>query len=142
MKIKCKVIHSDAKVPRKYHASDAGLDLYCCVGVVIPSKTIKGIRTGVAIDIPDNHVGIIWARSSTCIKGLQCFAGLWDPGYIGEIVINMFNFTEGEVSVKKHERFAQFIVVELNKDMHVSEVSRLSSRNKRGKKGLGSSGHF
>ncbi len=142
MKIKCKVIHQDAKVPRKYHESDAGLDLYCCKAISIPTREIRGVRTGVAIDIPDGHVGIMWARSSTCIKGLQCFAGLWDPGYVGEIILNMFNFTGGDVIVKKHERFAQLIVVELNKSIHVSEVPRLVNRNKRGRKGLGSTGHF
>lgn len=140
MRIKCRVIHKDAKVPKKYYGSDAGLDLYCCSSISIPPKEIRGVRTGVAIDVPDNHVGIMWARSSTCIKGLQCFAGLWDPGYVGEIVLNMYNFTEGEVIVRKHERFAQFIIVGLNKDIQIVEVSRLTNRNKRGKKGLGSSG--
>ncbi len=131
MNIKCKVLHKDARLPRKHRVSDAGLILSCCTPMSIPAKAIKGVRTGVAIDIPDNHVGIIWARSSTCIKGLQCFAGLWDPNYIGEIVINMFNFTDKEVIVKKHERFAQFLVVELNKDLRVTEVNRLYNRYKK-----------
>ncbi len=143
MKIKCKIIHKDAKAPRKYNETDAGFDLYCCKAVSVPTKEIRGIRTGVAIDIPDGCVGIMWSRSSTSIKGLQCLAGLWDPGYIGEIVLNMFNFTGGDVVVRKHERFAQLIVVELNNKVHITEVSRLANRNKnRGKKGLGSTGHF
>ncbi len=131
MNIKCKVMHRDAKLPRKYRVTDAGLNLYCCTPINIPPREIRGIRTGVAIDVPDGHVGIIWARSSTCMKGLQCFAGLWDPNYIGEIVINMFNFTAVEVEIKKHERFAQFLIVELSKDLHVSEVNKLLHRYKK-----------
>ncbi len=122
-----------------YTEEQALLEAYRCLQCK-NAPCIKGCP--VAIDIPDGCVGIMWARSSTCIKGLQCLAGLWDPGYIGEIVLNMFNFTGGDVLVRKHERFAQLIIVELNKDIHVSEVPRLANRNKRGKKGLGSTGHF
>ena len=63
MKVKIKKLHEDAVIPSYSKAGDAGMDLYSirrehdkygnCVHY-----------TGVAMEIPDGHVGLLYPRSS------------------------------------------------------------------------------
>ena len=47
--------------------------------------------TGVAYKLPEQHVGIIKARSSLAMNGLTIDGGFIDEGYIGEIQVILVN---------------------------------------------------
>jgi dUTP pyrophosphatase len=107
--IECKLLNSNAKVPRRATSGSAGFDL-CGCDAGVNSAGVGVINTGVALQIPPNHVGIIMARSSYAFKhGMQILAGVIDSDYRDEIKIlykanGDFVFTAGE-------RCAQIIIM-------------------------------
>ena len=64
MKIKVKKLHKDAKLPTHGHPGDAGMDFYCVEDVIFPPGKQERVHTGVAIEIPEGFVGLIWDKSS------------------------------------------------------------------------------
>ena len=107
--IECKLLNSNATVPRRATSGSAGFDL-CGCDAGVNSAGVGVINTGVALQIPPNHVGIIMARSSYAFKyGMQILAGVIDSDYRDEIKIlykanGDFVFTAGE-------RCAQIIIM-------------------------------
>jgi dUTP pyrophosphatase len=107
--IECKLLNSNAKVPRRATSGSAGFDL-CGCDAGVNSAGVGVINTGIALQIPPNHVGIIMARSSYAFKyGMQILAGVIDSDYRDEIKIlykanGDFVFTAGE-------RCAQIIIM-------------------------------
>ena len=90
MEVKIKRLHKDAVIPKCAKPGDAGLDL-----TAIDRKLVKedsGVEyieydTGLAIEIPNGHVGLIFPRSSLCSKDLilSNHVGVIDSGYRGSI---------------------------------------------------------
>ena len=62
MKVKIKKLHKDAVIPKYAKPGDAGLDL---VAVSLNSNDLfMEYDTGLAIQIPEGYVGLIFPRSS------------------------------------------------------------------------------
>jgi len=91
MKIQIKKLHIDAVIPSYAKPGDAGMDL-----TAISQRTETGTDengdyleygTGLAIEIPEGHVGLIFPRSSVSKKDLFLAnaVGVIDSGYRGEI---------------------------------------------------------
>ena len=77
-----------AELPTRAHPTDAGLDLYAAETVHVIPNQVTLVSTGVAVAIPEGHVGILAARSSLAVKKSMALAngvGVIDPGYRGEI---------------------------------------------------------
>lgn len=86
MKIKFKKLMANAVAPTKAHATDAGFDL-TATSCVFDKEGNATYGTGIAVEIPEGHVGLIFPRSSVCRKDLalsNC-VGVIDAGYRGEI---------------------------------------------------------
>lgn len=81
----------DARLPLRAHPGDAGLDLYALENTVIEPQASAMLRTGVAMAIPDGHVGMISDRSSMAKRGLKIAGGIIDSGYRGEVHIVLWN---------------------------------------------------
>lgn len=62
MQLKVKKINSEAKLPSKGHPGDAGLDFYAIDTVIFPPHGKMRVHTGVAVEIPYGHVGLIWDK--------------------------------------------------------------------------------
>lgn len=99
MKVRIKKLTPEAVIPQYAHNSDAGLDL------VATSITYDGFGntvygTGIAMEIPEGHVGLLFPRSSNAKKTLVLTnaVGILDSGYRGEI---MFKFRTNLTRVKK-----------------------------------------
>lgn len=91
MKINIKKLHPDAVVPSYAKPGDAGLDLtavsvHVQTGVDDEGEYIE-YGTGLAIEIPEGHVGLVFPRSSVSKKDifLANAVGVIDSGYRGEI---------------------------------------------------------
>jgi len=91
MKVQIKKLHPDAVIPSYAKPGDAGMDL-----TAISQRTETGTDengdyleygTGLAIEIPEGHVGLIFPRSSVSKKDLFLAnaVGVIDSGYRGEI---------------------------------------------------------
>ena len=95
----------------------AGFDLAAAHDMTIPARQIALVRTGLIIEVPSGHFLGIFARSSTPLKrGLMVAngVGVVDPDYSGpedEIMIQVLNFTDAPVSIRRGDRLAQGIVL-------------------------------
>ena len=141
--IQIKKLNQKAKIPT--HGSDAaaGYDLYACLDqtVYIQPHETKIISTGIAVSIPDNYWGGVYARSGKSIKqGIRpgnC-VGVIDPDYRGEVIVALHNDTEATQTIEPHERIAQFILMPYI-EMEFTEFENLTETG-RGDGGFGSTG--
>jgi dUTP pyrophosphatase len=141
MKIKFKKLNPNASVPTKAHEHDAGFDLTCV------SKGLEGksfvYGTGLAIQIPEGHVGLVFPRSSISKKDLilSNSVGVIDCGYIGEIMFKFKRTLVGDSLANIYEigdRIGQLIIMPIP-SIEFEEVSELE-QTERGQGGYGSTG--
>jgi dUTP pyrophosphatase len=131
-------VHPEATLPTRAHPDDAGLDLYNLEDFKMAPGEGKMIKTGIALAVPQGHVGLVADRSSLAKRGLKTAGGVIDAGYRGEIHIVMWNVSKENFELKKGERLAQLMVIPIATPA-VVEVKELDSTS-RGAKGFGSSG--
>lgn len=140
MKIKVKKLHKDAKLPTHGHPGDAGIDFYTIEDVVFSPGKQMHVPTGVAIEIPDGCVGLIWDKSRISFNlGLKVMGGVIDASYRGEIIMNLLNVSDKEVIIEKGYKIAQMIIQKFE-DCEILEVDEVSE-TVRGEGKFGSTGH-
>lgn len=95
VRIKFQKLNPEAVEPTKAHHNDAGFDMVA----TSRKKTGKYVQygTGIAMEIPDGYVGLIYPRSSVTKKDLMLknSVGVIDAGYRGEISFR-FMVVDGE----------------------------------------------
>jgi dUTP pyrophosphatase len=138
MKIKVKKIRDDARLPTRAHHDDAGIDLYSCGEHIVVSGETKFIEIGIALEIPEGYVGLIWDKSSIGSKSIKTLGGVIDAGYRGELKIMVHNLSENSYTFEHGHKVAQMLIqkVEL---CDIEEVNELSDSH-RGDRGFGSTG--
>lgn len=140
MKVKMKKLHPNAVKPKYAKESDAGMDL---VATEIISNTTFQVTygLGIAIEIPDGMVGLVFPRSSirNTELTLSNSVGVIDAGYRGELqaTFNKLNGFES-VAYKVGDRVAQIVIVP-HPIVQFVEVDELTE-SKRGDGGFGSTG--
>lgn len=89
MEVKIKKLYDDAVIPSYAKPGDAGLDLYAHSVRLDDQRGYWEFGTGVAIEIPEGYVGLVYPRSSisNTIYSLTNCVGVIDSGYRGEIKI-------------------------------------------------------
>jgi dUTP pyrophosphatase len=139
MKLKIKKLHPDAIIPQYAHVGDAGMDLYCVEAFSLTPGERKSIPTGIAMEIPPGHVGLVWDKSGLSHKyGLKTLGGVIDSIYRGEVCIGLTNLSETEFKFEKGHKIAQILIQKVE-HMEIEEVAELSD-TARGEKGFGSTG--
>lgn len=140
MKIKIKKLKEGAKIPTHGHPGDAGIDFYATEEVVFfPGKQMR-VSTGIAVEIPEGCVGLIWDKSSVSFNlGLKVMGGVIDSSYRGEVIMNLLNTRDKEVVIEKGQKIAQMIIQKFE-HCDILEVSDLSD-TVRGDGREGSTGH-
>ena len=104
-KIWFKKLDPAATAPHYGTEFSAGADLYACLknAIVIEPGTTEFVNTGLAMEIPEGLVGLIYARSGlACKKGLAPAnkVGVIDSDYRGEIIVALHNHSKQELVVK------------------------------------------
>jgi dUTP pyrophosphatase len=137
MKVKVKKLHKDAIIPKYAKAGDAGLDLTAVA--VEASTTALTYRTGLAVEIPEGHVGLLFPRSSVYKTGqtLMNCVGVIDSGYRGEVMLK-FTLSPYGQEYDVGDRIGQLIIMPYP-EVEFEEASELSSTD-RGNGGYGSTG--
>ena len=141
--IKIKKINPKAIIPQKNSLSAAGYDLYANTAEEVeinPQETIL-IGTGIALEIPEGLVGLIYARSGLATKeGLAPAnkVGVIDPDYRGEILVSLFNQSNKTRKITPGQRIAQLVFMEVPQTS-LEEVAELNP-SKREAGGFGSTG--
>ena len=139
MKIKIKKLHDDAVVPSYAKVGDAGMDLTCVDFKT--SETYVEYDTGLAMEIPDGHVGFLFPRSSVSKTNLvlaNC-VGVVDSGYRGPVKLR-FKEINGPIGgrYKIGDRVGQIVIMPVP-SFEFEEVSELTETS-RGEGGFGSTG--
>lgn len=143
MKVRIKKLNDNAVLPTKAHATDAGFDLYCTSTEVNWGTRKLTCHTGLAFEIPDGYVGLIFPRSSVSNKPLMMAnsVGVIDSGYRGEVTAK-FNITGmNEIYANNYQvgdKIAQMIIIPYP-EIEFEEVESLSDSD-RGTGGYGSTG--
>ena len=126
MQIKVKKLNENAKLPTHGHPGDAGMDFYTLGKTVFPAGKQTHVHTGIAIEIPDGHVGLVWDKSSVSFNmGLKIMGGVIDASYRGEIIMNLLNVTEKEVIIQAGHKVAQMLIQKFE-HCDILEVDELS----------------
>ena len=108
-------LNSQAKIPVYSSAAAAGADLCSLPGddiTILPGETVM-IHTGLAMEIPEGYVGLIFARSGLASKrGLAPAnkVGVIDSDYRGEVMVALHNHSETAQTVAGGERIAQMVI--------------------------------
>ena len=142
MKVKVKKLTDSAIIPTFGSVSSAGGDLYNAGDSVEikPAQTVL-IGTGLAVEIPEGYVGLVYARSglaSKCGLAPANKVGVIDSDYRGEIKVALFNHSNEVRTVAKGERIAQMVIAPYLR-VEYEEVDELST-TQRGEGGFGSTG--
>ncbi len=135
-------IRDNAVLPARAHSGDAGLDLSACEPVTIGAGERVAVGTGLAVEIPDGHAGLVVPRSGLALRhGLSIVnaPGVIDAGYRGEVRVILLNTDrEATFTVEPGMRIAQLLVVPAVA-IDVVELRELTT-TERGDGGFGSSG--
>lgn len=142
-KVRFRRLQPTAQAPAYATPSAAGADLYACIdeeATLMPGET-KLFGTGIAAEIPEGFVGLIYARSGlSCKQGLAPAnkVGVIDSDYRGEIAIYLYNHSSQARTVKPGDRIAQLVVTPF---LHADfEEADALSETARGENGFGSTG--
>jgi dUTP pyrophosphatase len=135
-------LRDNAVLPTRAHEGDAGLDLYAAQDAHLGPGERWSVPTGVAVEIPEGHAGLVLPRSGLARKhgiALVNSPGLIDAGYRGELTVLLLNTDPAEVyRVKAGDRIAQLLVVAVETAEPVEAEALAESA--RGDGGFGSSG--
>lgn len=131
-----------AQLPTRAHPGDAGLDLHAVEEAVLAPGERASIGTGIAIEIPVGHAGLVLPRSGLAARhGISVVnaPGLIDAGYRGEIRVLLLNTDRHErFEVAAGARIAQLVVIAV--ELAVAVEAEALETSRRGAGGFGSSG--
>ncbi len=143
MKVEIKQLSLDSVIPSYAKESDAGLDLTAISKTVLNEKDYGYVEygTGLAMAIPEGHVGLLFPRSSISNTGLFLAnaVGVVDSGYRGEVKLR-FKYIPNTKIYEIGERVAQLIIVPYPKVEF--ELKQNLDTTSRGEGGFGSTGKW
>jgi dUTP pyrophosphatase len=153
MNLKVYKMRPAAILPRRAHQTDVGMDLFYCPDgdkklyntndFHIPPKASRLLPTGIKVEIPYGYMLEIKNKSGIAYKR-QLLVGscVVDPGYNGEVYINLHNIGSETQVIKAGDKVAQAVMIPI---IHcgIEEVETdqfLNPHSKRGQGGFGSTG--
>ena len=153
MNLKVYKIRTEARLPLRAHKTDAGMDLFYCPngerrdvvgaeGLAIAPRESKLIPTGLKIEVPYGHMLEIKNKSGIASKRkLITGACVVDPGYDGEIYVNLHNIGHTTEYIKAGDKVAQAVLIPIiHCDVEEVDGDSLNDGSTRGSGGFGSTG--
>mgnify|MGYP003638630170 CR=1 FL=1 len=152
MKIKIKKLDPEAVIPKYAKSGDAGMDLTsvsmtieysdCDEGFSSPSEKYIEYDTGLAMEIPEGYVGLLFPRSSVSKTDLilaNC-VGVVDSGYRGPVKLRFRKSicTANPTKYEPGDRVGQIIIMSVP-NFEFEEADELTDTT-RGEGGFGSTG--
>ncbi|HKA66642.1 MAG TPA: dUTP diphosphatase [Solirubrobacterales bacterium] len=142
MELRVSRMAEGAVLPTRAYGGDAGLDLYACEAAHIGPGERWGVGTGIAVEVPDGHAGLVLPRSGLAREhgiALVNSPGLIDSGYRGEVRVLLLNTDPAETfRIAPGDRIAQLLIAPVALAEPVEATVLADSA--RGDGGFGSSG--
>ena len=106
-----------------------------------PGET-RLLKTGIHLEMPEGHVGILDTRSSSGKAGIDLMCRIIDNDYRGNIRLMVINHSGEPLTISRGSYIAQIVIIEMGKDRGLDKVSSPSelSETSRGTGGFGSTG--
>lgn len=137
-------VAAPGQLPAYAQPGDAGADLRSTERCILQPGERRLVGTGVALAIPEGHVGLITPRSGLAARaGLSIVnsPGVIDSGYRGEIKVCLINLDPiSPINLDKGDRIAQLVILPFVTAQFVP-VDELDA-TVRGSGGYGSTGGF
>lgn len=130
-------------LPSRATSGSAGFDLQAAIDsplTILPGKLIS-VPTGIAVQLPENSVGLLFGRSGLGVKHgitLSNSVGVIDSDYTGEIFVGLCNVSDEPYTIHPLDRIAQLTVMSFL-PVNPVEVDSLDE-TERGSGGFGSTG--
>lgn len=130
MKVKIKKLHPNAVIPTYAKHGDAGMDLVAISSSLNKEFLYMEYKTGLAIEIPEGYVGLIFPRSSisTVRHSLANSVGVIDSGYRGEITVRFKS--DGNIAGKFISKMLRDSAPFLSKEFEEYNPSRYEDGDK------------
>lgn len=142
-KLYVKKLREGAMLPKRETIGSAGYDL-CCLceePITVSPNERKLIPTGIAVEIPEGTVGLVYSRSGLSLKhGIHMAndVGVIDSDYRGELKVPVHNRSDVTYIVNNGDRIAQLVITPILTP-EIEETDELSE-TVRGEGGFGSTG--
>jgi dUTP pyrophosphatase len=141
MLVKYKYVDALALPPIYATKGSACFDLHSCTAIDIPARHKGLIRTGLAFEVPEGYVMLVFSRSGHAAKHsirLSNCVGVIDSDYRGEVCVLLHNDSDTPFTVHHQDRIAQAMILPVPEVR--LELGELSD-TKRGSGGFGSTGN-
>ena len=130
--------------PAKAHKTDAGFDLRVPMNLdpkdlIVPAGKSLVIDTGVHMHIPCGYTGFLKSKSGLNVKFDLNDEGVIDAGYLGSIVVKVYNHGEHDYQFRPKDKLTQIVILPIP-DVELNEVNDFGTTTERGNNGFGSSG--
>ncbi|HXY41384.1 MAG TPA: dUTP diphosphatase [Vicinamibacteria bacterium] len=126
-------------LPEYASHSAAGADLRASSPQVIEPGCRAAVPTGLRVQIPRGHVGLVWPRSGLAVRhGIDTLAGVIDSDYRGELRVVLVNHGSEPFAIAAGDRIAQLLVQPVARAVF-RRVEALEDSG-RGQGGFGSTG--
>lgn len=111
IKVKIKKLNPEAIIPDYAKNGDGAMDITAIEVNIEPTKGYIEYKTGLAFEIPDTHVGLLFPRSSVSKMGLflSNSVGVLDSGYRGEVTFR-FKVLDGP-KYRPGDRIGQLMII-------------------------------
>ena len=141
IKIKRLSGNEDIPLPEKMSSGASGYDLYAGVtqDIIVPKGKRALVPTGFSLELPQGIEAQIRPRSGLALKHgvtLLNTPGTIDADYRGEVKIIIINLGEEDFIIKRYDRIAQLVFVEIP-SVSLNETNEISETNR----GIGGFGH-
>ena len=133
------LLDAGGALPAYASAGAAGADLRASEALEIAAGSRAAVATGVRLEIPPGHVGLVWPRSGLAVRhGIDTLAGVIDSDYRGELKVVLVNHGDEPFRIAPGDRVAQLLIqrVERVRFTGVEQVADTA----RGSGGFGSTG--
>jgi len=99
-------LDSDAKAPTRNHDIDAGVDFYALGDYIVHPHSIKLVRSGITLRIPEGYMGLAKPKGK---NNHLLGAGVIDAGYQGEMVFKIHNVINEDIVIRHHDPIGQVV---------------------------------
>jgi dUTP diphosphatase len=126
-------------LPEYASAGAAGADLRAHAAVEIPPGGRAAVSTGLFLEIPPGHVGLVWPRSGLAVRhGIDTLAGVIDSDYRGEVKVVLVNHGTEPFRIAPGDRIAQILIQRVERVLFARAADLAPTE--RGAGGFGSTG--
>ena len=131
-------MQGEGALPAYSSPEAAGADLNAAEDVTLGAGAWASVGTGLRVEIPPGHVGLVWPRSGLAVRhGIDTLAGVIDSDYRGEVRVVLVNHGREAYRIAAGDRIAQLLIQRVERaDFQRSALGG----SERGAGGFGSTG--